>query len=67
MKKEFNLSDKINNTGKYEGANIGIIDVKEFIRLLIEKFEKMEIVNGEVIKYEIKQLAGDKLKEDLKK
>jgi hypothetical protein len=27
----------------------------------------MEIVNGEVIKYEIKQLAGDKLKEDLKK
>jgi len=62
MKKEFNLSDR-----ELEELYYLKSDVKEFIRLLIEKFEKMEIVSGEVIKYEITQLAGDKLKEDLKK
>lgn len=36
-------------------------DVKEFIRLLIKKFEGMEIVSGEVIKFEVRQLAGEKL------
>jgi len=67
MEKEFNLSDKIWNEKDCKCSHIHIDNVKEFIRLLIEKFEKMEIVSGEVIKYEITQLAGDKLKEDLKK
>jgi phospholipid N-methyltransferase len=59
---EFNLSDKIISLNdETNDLFFHIEDVKEFIRLLIEKFEKMEIVSGEVIKYEIKQLAGDKL------
>jgi len=68
MKKEFNLSERICTSMYLQNCPaVKEEDVKEFIRLLIEKFEKMEIVSGEVIKYEITQLAGDKLKEDLKK
>ncbi len=42
MTKEFNLSEKINNTMKYEGANIGFEDVKEFIRLTEEENKDFE-------------------------
>ncbi|MHA1302338.1 MAG: hypothetical protein ACTSPI_01365 [Candidatus Heimdallarchaeaceae archaeon] len=58
MKKEFDLSEKMIKNG----TQIPTIYVKEFIKRLIEKFERMEIVSGQVAKYEIKQLAGEKLK-----
>jgi len=73
MEKEFNLSNEIievSLSDEMEGKYIEVQDVKEFIRKL-----KMEIdsIDFEIIglrglvKNKIDKLAGDKLKEDLKK
>jgi len=70
MKKEFNLSNKIWKEKDCKCNHIHIDNVKEFIRLLKEiipecldnpnPYEK-DVLN------KIDKLAGDKLKEDLKK
>jgi len=61
-KPEFNLSDKIKKSMNHDFFILEIGDVKEFIKRIIKKFEGMEIVSGQVIKFEINQLAGEDLK-----
>jgi hypothetical protein len=70
-KEEFNLSEKIDFeevdrgiAGKFSRASILVSDVKEFMRLLKEKFEYMpysRIHYGKDIMKEIDKLAGEKL------
>lgn len=66
---KFNLSEKINNSMKYEGARIGIEDVKEFIKRreeVIQAYLRGEIACARMW-IELNQLAGDKLVEENKK
>jgi len=66
------LSDKIKETqcdcGKADcwmtWETINTEDVKEFIEKIIKKFKRMKIVSGDVIEFEIKQEAGEKLTKD---
>ena len=61
------LSDKAWGRGVFDKDNnsqtaiYNEIDVKQFIKDLIKKFEKMELISGDVAKFEIEELAGDKL------
>jgi len=70
MEKEFDLSNYVSDEPKI--SYIPTFKVKEFIRLLkdmIDNFEQSGYINDELvdIRSEIDKLAGDKLKEDLKK
>jgi len=75
MEKEFNLSERIVDDLRGGGQlGIRIDDVKEFIRLLKDWVFKMDFEEGyfcgeegERMREQIDKLAGDKLKEDLKK
>jgi len=68
MEKEFNLSERIVDDLRGGGQlGIRIEDVKEFIRLLKELVMDCNVHEEKVSISEIDKLAGDKLKEDLKK
>lgn len=72
MKKEFNLSYKIQDSSEFKGTWLWCSDVKEFIRLLKTEIN-YEMTDGDekvsketksvlkVLKFKIDKLAGDKL------